>query len=160
MHPHEKLITDFYTAFAQRDASAMARCYHPDIVFTDPVFPLLKGAEANAMWAMLCARAQDFSLEFSQVKADGQQGTAHWEAKYLFSKTGRMVHNRIDAVFAFKDGLIVRHVDRFSFWRWAAQALGPMGLLLGWLPLIKGKVRREAQKGLDIFIQKQQHPTP
>ena len=155
MHPHEKLITDFYTAFAARDAAAMARCYHPDIVFTDPVFPLLKGAEAGAMWAMLCARAQDFSLTFSEVRADDRQGGAHWEAKYLFSKTGRMVHNRIDAVFAFKDGLIVRHVDRFGFWRWASQALGPVGLVLGWFPPIKSKVRREAQKGLDQFQQKQ-----
>lgn len=155
MHPHEKLITDFYTAFAARDASAMARCYHPDVVFTDPVFPLLKGAEAGAMWAMLCARAQDFSLTFSTVAADDEQGSAHWEAKYLFSKTGRTVHNRIDAVFAFRDGLIVRHVDRFSFWRWAAQALGPVGLLLGWFPLIKAKVRKDAQKGLDLFQRKQ-----
>lgn len=156
MHPHAKLITDFYTAFAQRDAAAMARCYHPDIVFTDPVFPLLKGEEASAMWTMLCARAQDFSLEFSQVNADDQAGTAHWEAKYLFSKTGRHVHNKIDAVFAFRDGLIVRHIDHFSFWRWAAQALGPMGLLLGWFPPIKWKVRKEAQRGLDLFVRKQQ----
>ena len=160
MHQHEKLITDFYTAFAARDAAAMARCYHPDIVFTDPVFPLLKGAEAGAMWAMLCGKAQDFSLTFSNVRADDQQGTAHWEAKYLFSKTGRSVHNKIDAVFAFRDGLIVRHVDRFSFWNWAAQALGPKGVVLGWFPPVKGMVRKEAQKGLDIFQQKPPRQTP
>lgn len=154
MHPHEKLITDFYTAFAQRDAEAMARCYHPDIVFTDPAFPLLKGKEAGAMWAMLCSRAQDFSLEFSNVKADASGGSAHWEAKYLFSKTGRKVHNKIDAVFAFKDGLIVRHVDRFSFWRWASQALGPVGLVMGWFPPLKWKVRSEARKGLELFMAK------
>jgi ketosteroid isomerase-like protein len=155
MHPHAKLINDFYTAFAQRDAAAMARCYHPDAVFTDPAFPLLKGAEVPAMWAMLCSRAQDFSLEFRDVHADAEGGRAHWEAKYLFSKTGRKVHNKIDAMFAFKDGLIVRHIDRFSFWRWSAQALGPVGLVLGWSPPIKWKVRKEAAKGLDIFMAKQ-----
>lgn len=113
---HVALIRTFYTAFAARDADAMARCYHSSIVFTDPVFPLLRGAEAAAMWRMLTARAQDFSLTFGAVHADAQGGSAHWEAHYLFSKTGRKVHNRIDALFAFRDGLIVRHIDRFSFW--------------------------------------------
>lgn len=152
MHAHAKLIETFYAAFAQRDAAAMAKCYHPDIVFTDPVFPLLKGPEAVAMWTMLCSRAQEFSLEYSAVVADELGGTAHWEAKYLFSKTGRKVHNKIDALFAFKDGLIVRHMDRFSFWRWAAQALGPIGALMGWFPPLKWKVRAEAKKGLALFM--------
>ena len=152
----EALIGAFYTAFAARDAQAMARCYHADIVFTDPVFPLLKGAEAVAMWRMLASRAQDFSLTFRDVHADAQGGSAHWEAHYLFSKTGRKVHNRIDALFAFRDGLIVRHIDRFSFWAWARQALGPAGLLLGWFPPLKWKVRREARKGLEKFIDAQQ----
>ena len=152
MHPHEKLIRDFYSAFARGDAGGMARCYHSDIVFTDAVFPLLKGAEVGAMWRMLTSRAQDFSLEMSQAYADDDGGTAHWEARYLFSKTGRPVHNKIDAMFAFRDGLIVRHVDRFSFWRWAAQALGPLGLALGWFPPLKWKVRRQAQKSLDQFM--------
>lgn len=155
MHPHEKLVRDFYAAFARRDADAMARCYHADIVFTDAVFPLLKGAEAAAMWRMLTSRAQDFSLELTAVHAEDDGATAHWEARYLFSATGHKVHNKIDAMFAFRDGLIVRHVDRFSFWRWAAQALGPAGLLLGWFPPLKWMVRRQARKGLDPFLNRQ-----
>jgi ketosteroid isomerase-like protein len=46
MHPHEKIIRDFYQAFANKDAVEMARCYHPDIAFSDPAFPMLRGAEA------------------------------------------------------------------------------------------------------------------
>lgn len=152
MHPHEKLIRDFYAAFARQDGNAMARCYHPEIVFSDPVFPRLKGKEAGGMWRMLTSRAQDFSLEMTEAQADDSGGTAHWEARYVFSRTGRQVHNKIDASFAFRDGLIVRHIDRFSFWRWAAQALGPVGLLLGWSLPIKAKVRSQAQKGLDQFL--------
>ena len=155
MHPHEKLVRDFYAAFARRDGDAMARCYHADIVFTDAVFPLLKGAEAAAMWRMLTSRAQDFSLELTAVHAEDDGATAHWEAHYLFSATGRHVHNRVDAMFAFRNGLIVRHVDRFSFWRWAAQALGPAGVLLGWFPPLKWMVRRQARKGLDQFLNRQ-----
>lgn len=152
MHAHEKLIHDFYEAFARLDAEAMAKCYHPDIQFSDTVFPMLKGAEATGMWRMLASRAKEFSLTHDQVSADDSGGRAHWEAKYLFSKTGRHVHNRIDAVFAFKDGLIIRHVDSFSFWRWAAQALGTVGLVAGWFPPLKWKVRKEARAGLDQFM--------
>ncbi len=154
MHPHEQLIRDFYAAFAKRDGKAMAACYHPDIAFSDPVFLMLKGGEAGAMWEMLTARGKDLEITLTSASADAEGGKAHWEAVYTFSQTGRKVHNRIDAMFAFRDGKIVRHFDRFSFWSWARQALGPMGLLLGWFPPVKAMVRKKAQKSLDQWMEK------
>ncbi|HEX8244243.1 MAG TPA: hypothetical protein VF541_12120, partial [Longimicrobium sp.] len=62
--------------------------------------------------------------------------------------------NRVDAAFAFRDGLIVRHDDRFPFWRWARQALGPAGLLLGWTPLLRARVAKMAGAGLDAYLRK------
>jgi hypothetical protein len=35
----------------------------------------------------------------SAVSADANGGRAHWEAHYLFSATGRQVHNIIDGTF-------------------------------------------------------------
>lgn len=148
------LITRFYEAFARKDGAAMAACYHPQARFTDPAFPNLRGAEIGAMWTMLCQRAQDFSLEFRDIQADGERGSAHWEAKYLFSKTGRQVHNVIEATFRFQDGLIVEHTDSFSFWRWSRQALGLPGVLLGWSGFLRGKVQAEAARGLAAFQRK------
>ncbi len=148
------LINRFYEAFARRDGAAMAACYHPEARFSDPAFPNLRGGEIDAMWTMLCQRAQEFSLTFRDVQADAARGSAHWEAKYLFSKTGRRVHNIIEAEFAFKDGLIVAHDDRFDFWRWSRQALGLPGVLLGWSGFLRGKVQAEAAKGLAIFQKK------
>ena len=78
-------------------------------------------------------------------------GRAHWDARYTFSATGRKVLNRIDASFEFRDGLIVRHVDRFPFWTWARQALGAPGLLLGWSGFLRAKVRATAAKNLAAF---------
>lgn len=154
MHPNEALIRRFYTAFQARDPAAMRACYHPDVVFSDPVFGELRGERAGAMWEMLCARAKDLELDFSAVSADGERGRAHWDARYTFTQTGRRVLNRIDATFAFRDGLIARHDDRFSFWRWARQALGPAGLLLGWTPLLRAKVGRTARAGLDAYLRR------
>jgi ketosteroid isomerase-like protein len=143
----DDVLRRFYDAFAARDGETMAACYADDVVFSDPVFPRLVGDEACAMWRMLTRRAQDFSLEY-EVTGPGR---VHWEARYLFSATGRRVHNVIDATIEVKDGLIVRHTDAFGFWRWSRQALGLPGLVLGWTPLLQKKVQRTAAKGLAAF---------
>ena len=64
------------------------------------------------------------------------------------------MHNRIDAFFHFRDGLFVRHDDKFSLYTWAGQALGWRGVLLGWSPPVQGAIRRRAADGLDTFIRK------
>jgi ketosteroid isomerase-like protein len=161
MHPHEKIIRDFYQAFANKDAVGMARCYHPDITFSDPAFPMLRGAEASAMWAMLTSRAKgDFEIILVDASADAEGGRAQWDAKYTFSQTGNLVHNKISAVFAFRDGKIIRHVDRFSFWRWSSQALGLIGKVLGWSWPLKAMVRRKAKASLEGFMDQGSYPKP
>jgi ketosteroid isomerase-like protein len=145
------LIARFYTAFGCRDVDAMLACYHPDIVFSDPVFGSLGVAGTRAMWRMLSGRARDLRVSFGDVHASADRGRAHWEAWYTFAATGRPVHNRIDAEFHFADGLIARHIDRFSLWRWAAMALGAKGALLGWAPPVRGAIRAQAAKGLAAF---------
>ena len=146
------LIERFYSAFARRDVETMLSCYRPDIAFRDPVFGALSGQEVRAMWRMLNARAADLAIEFGNVAATGSDGTAHWEARYTYTATGRRVHNRIDASFEFRDGSIANHVDRFSLWRWAAMALGTQGALLGWLPPVRSAIRARAAKGLAAFM--------
>jgi hypothetical protein len=101
---------------------------------------------------MLCARATDLEVTASDVQADDERGRAHWDARYTFGQTGRKVLNQIDAEFEFRDGLIVRHTDTFSFWKWARQALGPAGLALGWTPPLQNKVRSMARQGLDKYM--------
>jgi ketosteroid isomerase-like protein len=146
-----RLIERFYDAFGRRDVDAMLNCYHPQVVFSDPVFGTLAAAEAGAMWRMLNGRARDLRVEFRDVRATERDGRAHWEAWYTFAATGRAVHNRIDAEFHFADALIVRHIDRFSLWRWSAMALGAKGALLGWVPSVRGAIRAQAAKGLVAF---------
>ncbi len=155
MHPHAALIRAFYDSLARRDAAGMAACYHPDVVFSDPAFKNLQGDRARAMWAMLCARGHDLAIRYTDVQADDRHGSAHWEATYTFSQSGRLVHNSIDASFDFKDGMIIRHTDTFNLWRWASMALGPKGRFLGWLPPIQAAISKNAMSGLDAYIQKQ-----
>lgn len=148
---HDALITRFYQAFQRLDAEAMAACYTDDVVFSDPAFGELHGRDAGDMWRMLTTRAKDFSLTFDSVRSNATTGNAHWVATYLFSATGNVVINDIQARFVFRDGKISEHHDSFDLWRWARQALGTKGLLLGWTPLVKNAVRAQALKGLRAF---------
>lgn len=155
MMPPAELLRQFYDAFAQRDAAAMAACYHPEVHFQDPVFDL-HGPRAGAMWHMLCARGTDLEVSASGIETEGAQGSAAWTARYTFSQTGRPVENHVRADFTFADGLIRTHHDRFDFWRWSRQALGAPGLLLGWTPVLRGAVSKKATASLDAYIAR--HP--
>jgi ketosteroid isomerase-like protein len=148
---HRALVERLYAAFAARDGAAMAACYHPEATFSDPVFPLLRGAEIGRMWRMLCRRGKDLRVELGEVEAGQARGRARWEARYSFSATGRPVHNVVEAEFEFRDGLVLRHVDAFDFRRWAGQALGLTGRLLGGTALLRDRVRRTAAQGLARF---------
>ena len=158
MHANQTTLENFYSAFARLDADTMAACYAPDAQFEDEVFSLHGHQQVTGMWRMLCDTtktkgADVWKLSFGGVQADSKTGKAHWEADYRFSTTGRMVHNIIDGVFEFNEqGLIARHRDSFSFWAWARQALGTPGLLLGWTPFLRQKVKAQAAANLQKFL--------
>jgi ketosteroid isomerase-like protein len=154
MTNHEDLIRKFYTAFQQLDAEAMNSCYSDDIVFFDPVFGLLRGDQARAMWEMLCRQAKDFTLTFSNIiHLDEEYSTVEWVAGYTFSKTGRRVVNRIKANMRFANGLIIEHSDAFSIHQWSKQAFGITGTLFGWNSLFQNKIKNRARKNLLRFIE-------
>ena len=151
-------IHRFYEAFARLDADAMAACYAADASFEDPVFRLQGRREIAGMWSMLCEAARrdgtgTWRLSHDQVSAAAGLGVAHWHARYRFSATGRLVENHIAARLRFDAaGRIIEHRDSFDFWRWARQALGVPGLLLGWTPYLRGKVRAQARRRLERHL--------
>lgn len=149
-------VQAFYAAFARRDAEAMAACYSPRVVFSDPVFPELEGEAARDMWRMLVERGEDLRVELVHHEAIAGGVRARWEARYGFGPQKRPVVNRIEARFVLEDGLIVRHVDRFDVWAWASQALGPMGWLLGWAPPVQATIRARAAAELAKYRAKRQ----
>ena len=155
MTDNASIIRRFYDAFAKTDALTMGRCYADHVVFSDPVFPRLKGEEARAMWRMLCARSKDFSLSYDGVEADEHSGKVRWVAHYTFSKTGRSVENIVNATFRFANGAIIEHTDRFDFWRWSRQALGAAGLLLGWTSSLQRKAQGTAAQSLAEYLSTQ-----
>lgn len=153
MHPNDTLITEFYAAFQQHDAETMAASYADTATFQDPAFGKLDATEARNMWRMLLGRATDLRAEFTEVHADDAVGTAHWEAWYTFTG-GHKVHNVVEAEFTFVDGLIATHVDTFDWPRWAGQALGLPGKLLGRTSFLHNKAKSTARAQLEAFTKK------
>jgi ketosteroid isomerase-like protein len=147
---NDQLIRDLYGAMNRHDGDAMASLYEPAGRFHDPAFGELSGDEAGDMWRMLTGRADDLRVELAEHQAVGDTGSARWIAHYTFTRTGRPVVNEVEAFFRFHDGRIAEHDDSFSFWRWARQALGPAGLLLG-LPPLSSIVQRRAKEDLAEF---------
>jgi len=149
----KQLLETFYNAFKNLDAETMVSCYHENIVFEDPAFGVLKGDHAKNMWRMLCEsqKGKDFKINYSNIEANDLNGIAHWEAFYTFSKTGRKVHNVIDAHFEFKDGKIIKHTDVFDLYKWSKQAFGLTGFLLGRTTFFKNKLNAQTNSLLSKF---------
>ena len=144
MSDESSVIESFYGSFAAGDADGMERCYHPEVSFSDPAFPDLRGPEVMKMWRMLLDRADDLEIVLGEHSGGGGTGTAHWTARYTFSSTGRSVVNEIDASFRFSEGLISEHRDSFDFWKWSRMALGAPGFFLGWSPMLRKKVQAQS----------------
>lgn len=133
----------------------MQACYAENATFSDPVFQQLDGVQAGKMWEMLIKKGKDLVLEFSNVQADDNGGSADWKATYTFSASKRKVVNHIHATFVFENGKIVQHRDHFNFYKWARQALGFPGLLFGWTGFVRESVRIKAMGNLTAFIREQ-----
>lgn len=153
MHPHEQIVQRFFHCFAEGDYHRMQECLHPDVEFSDIGFNL-HGKEVGAMWQMICAKGTQ--IMFRNVRAGNSEGTAHWECHYDFQKDEgakvHSVHNVIDARFRFADGRIREHHDTCDFERWARQALGLVGMVLGETEFLHKQVRESARAKLDKFI--------
>lgn len=154
INPMKGLIETFYKALQNKDAETMISCYHNDIIFSDPAFGELRGDDAKTMWRMLCSNSSNLRIEFSDIKASLKKGSVHWEAWYTFSKTGRKVHNVVDAEFDFKDSKIIKHIDRFNLHRWATQAFGLKGWLFGGTRFFQNKLHQQTNEMLTAFREK------
>ena len=156
MESAERIISQFYHSFQNKDHQGMHACYHPDLSFSEPVFQNLDYKKTCAMWHMLIERGKDLKLQYDNIQNHGDKITCNWEAFYTFSSTGNKVHNLITGTFILEENKIIRHIDHFNFWKWSSMALGTTGTLLGWTSFVRSKVRKTAFNSLEKFIKN--HP--
>jgi ketosteroid isomerase-like protein len=151
---NHQIIEQFYQSFAAVDANGMTALYHDEIVFKDPAFGTLSGDRAKSMWKMLLGTQtkETFQVVHNNVRIANNIGHVNWIADYTFSSTGRKIRNKVKATFKFKDGLIIEHSDEFDLHKWASQALGFKGMLIGWTSFFKSKLQNQTNGMLDRFV--------
>jgi len=152
-NPIETVVTNFYSAFQLKNANGMNEFYHQGLHFEDPAFGKLSYSQTCSMWKMLCESAKDLSVEFSILRVEEHYVETKWIAEYTFSKTGRFVRNEIIAHMTFKDGKIIEHIDKFDLYRWAKQAMGVQGWLIGATPFFKKKLQQQTNYQLAKYRQ-------
>lgn len=143
----------FFDAFAVGDWHAMGRLYAPQARFSDPLFPQLDAEQVRALWQMLLTQAQGFRLSYRIDAESDHAARVLWVAHYLYGR--RPVVNRVVSEMQLGAGCILVQNDHFNLWRWARQALGLTGWLLGGTPLLRRRLRREAAVRLQAFIARQ-----
>ena len=149
MHPNAHLIATLYSSLRDDKPDAAAACYAADAHFEDIAFRLDGRERILQMWRLVCS--QEVGVTFDSVVADDRKGGANWVARYTFTDTGRKVTNPTTAHFAFRDGLIINHVDECDAMAWATQAYPfPNNLAAGLI----GPLRRYvARRKLKQFIE-------
>ncbi|MEP6860843.1 MAG: nuclear transport factor 2 family protein [Deltaproteobacteria bacterium] len=123
--------TQFYTAFASRDAATMAAAYAPTVSFHDPLFGSLHGSQVMLMWNSIMPKADPFHI----VPTVGSTAIARgddtfevhvtWAADYGLG--GRAIHNQSSTTLLVQRGKIIQQRDEWDLKAWTAQAL-PMRL--------------------------------
>jgi hypothetical protein len=140
-------VQRYWDALDRADGEAMAACYAHDATFRDEVFELV-GDDIGAMWRMLLRPGADVVVTTHALQETPTGASGAWEAVYRFPSTGRRVHNRIESSFTVAGDAIVAQRDRFPFWKWSRMALGPVGWLLGWTPMLRRQVQARARSQL------------
>jgi ketosteroid isomerase-like protein len=155
-HSEAKLIMEmFYAAFAKRDFQTMQSLYAEEAIFSDPVFKDLNAIEVRAMWQMLIERGKDLKVTHTNVEVlDDGHATCTWRAAYSFGIKKRTVVNEIKGTMEIQNGRIIAHTDVFSLHKWASQALGISGVLLGWAPFFQKAIQSKARSGLDAYMKR------
>jgi limonene-1,2-epoxide hydrolase len=142
------VLTKFYEALSRRDGDTMASLYSADAVFEDEVYRV-EGADVGKMWRGLMGKAKTLSAAYTIARAASDGGTVEWTARYVFPGGGPVV-NVILSELEIENGRIVRQRDRFDFRRWAAQALGAKGRLLGRFEWFRRIVSRQAAQRVGV----------
>jgi hypothetical protein len=108
------------------------------------------------MWRMLCAATRDKGrADWKLETRDITDRSAHWDAHYRFSATGRLVRQphrcRVRVRPARPDPAPPRPLRLLGL---VAPGAGRRGLILGWTPMFRKQVRAKAAENLRRYLDK------
>jgi len=131
------------------------------VEFDDEAFSLRGKQQVMGMWTMLSEATKAKGKDVWRLEHSGIQPAAT-AARPIGERALPLQRHRPHGAQHHRcrvqlndQGLVVKHRDSFNFWHWSSQALGTPGLLLGWSPMLRNKVRTTAAGNLTKFMQNQ-----
>lgn len=143
MHPNEQLLAKYFECLNDHDSKGMANCYHEEATFHDIAFNLNGKKQIYAMWDMICSDNSagvhsDIQVSVQKLSANDSTGKATTLQDYTYRDNGHNVHNKINSIFEFKEGLIIKQKDDCDPVCWANQAFGGIfGFVAGHFEFIR-----------------------
>ena len=154
MH-NEDVVREFFSAYKQHAYPRIKPLLSPDVHFEDFAFDI-HGPDVFAMWQWFCLPGEHRGpVEvpwFGNIRANGETVTAGYRVAYTYGEDRRPVDYVIRSTFTIEKGKIAKQCDRGSIFTWTRQAFGLPYALISWAPFFNARVRREARKKLDAFI--------
>jgi hypothetical protein len=141
------VVERFFSAYANADPVAMSACLHPQISYSDPLFPDLRGVRVGLRWHWQLRHATEFKLQKQIMFMDERKAQLKLDVAYLWH--GRAVHHEVLSTLTIWDDLIVRQIDEYPYWPYAKQAYGVAGHLLGGLGWAQSVVQRRAAAAVE-----------
>lgn len=153
MLSNKNLVETFFQSMGRGDFRTLNACYSHDIIYSDPIFGLLKGDDVRMMWQMLLEGAKDISVKILEIEdVDEEYITCRYSISYFFEPTGRTISNLPKAFMRIKDEKIIEHSDGYRLSTFIANAYGLKGQVLGWSGFMKKSVQRRYSNLLTQFI--------
>ncbi|ARU92149.1 hypothetical protein SCLARK_001685 [Spiroplasma clarkii] len=152
---NKEVVVKFFTALSKGDWKLMNNLYSKDVAFSDTVFGELNYSQITNLWEMLLTENPDLSANFKIVE-DGEVVKVQWVMVSKFGQKHRKVILNILSTLEVSKGKIIKHNDHFDFKKWAKQALGIIGWMLGSKQSFKNRIKEEAFIKLNSFIDAKQ----
>ncbi|MBO6794497.1 MAG: nuclear transport factor 2 family protein [Balneolaceae bacterium] len=146
-----EIVKTFYEALNNGDIKTVRQLYHPDAVYKSEMFSL-KGPEVFALWYTATQPEMNLTAECSSINKVNNEVHTTWNISYELSVVNRTIKLSEKGLFKFKDGKIIFHQDKYSFYSWCKQTLGPIGWLFGWTAWLKKRVSKQALKTIHSNI--------
>ncbi len=146
-----EIVNTFYEALNKGDIKTIRQLYHPEAVYKSEMFTL-KGQEVFALWYTASQPEMNLKVECTSLKEVNNEVHTTWNISYQLSVVNRTVKLSEIGLFRFKDGKIIFHQDKYSFYSWCKQTFGPIGWLFGWTTWLKKRVSKQALKTINSNI--------
>ena len=141
------IVNLFFASLKSRNIEKMMEIYHSKIIYSDPLYGLLKQEDVIKRWQLLLEENVIEDIQIMDIKEyDDEYAMAHWNCTFYYTITQKKVTLSIKSFFKIENNLIIEQSDAYRLSKFISKAYGIKGLLLGWTKFMQHRVKKTALK--------------